>query len=109
MPENLYYANEVFWSSVKAHKRLLICGGITAEVMGMLWKDGFSTSLAHLYDTLSSVSHYKFHMATILCGSIATGIGRVVLHSWSQEIEKVRNTPPNSPTTQRATEEHSKN
>ena len=106
--ENLYYANEVFWNSVKAHKRLLVCGGILAEVGGLLWKDGLSTSLTHLYDALSSVSHYKFHAATILCGSLATGIGKVVLNSWSQEIDKVRNTPPNSPTPKHVSSENSK-
>lgn len=108
MSENLYYANEVFWHSVKTHKRLLICGGIAAEVGGLLWKDGLSTSLTHLYNTLSSVSHYKFHMATIVCGSIVTGIGKVVLYSWSQEIDRVRNTPPNSPTPRHIHADHSR-
>jgi hypothetical protein len=101
MTENLYYANAVLWARIQENKSLLISGGLAAEVIGVLAMNGWSPTVHQCHLALTSISHYKFHLATILCGSIITGIGKVVLHSWGQEIEKVRNTPPNSPVTPR--------
>lgn len=96
--EKLYFGAIVLWDGINKNKSLLICGGIAGELITLFWTYGYSASLEQFYKTLSSVSHYKYHIGTLICGSIATGISKVVLNSWADEIEKtISNTPPTSP------------